>query len=146
MKFYKQILLVSFFSILFYTCKKDNNDNNVPNVLVDIFIYANQPSFIDVSVVGGWTYVTGGVRGILLYRKTTTEFMAYERNCTYDPSEACATVFVDGTNILASDTCCGSTFSIYDGTITQGPAGLPLKVYNTTFDLKLAPFSKTITR
>jgi len=114
-------------------CKKDNN-NSIPNTAVDIYIYANNPSFIDVSVVGGWTYVMGGVRGILLYRKSNTEFMAYDRNCTYQPNQPCATVVMDVNNIEAKDTCCHSRFSIYDGSVFQGPAALPLKAYNTSYD------------
>lgn len=119
--------------ILINSCKKDN-DNYVPSTPVDIYLYANNPSFINVSVVGGWVYITGGVRGIILYRKSNTEFAAYDRNCTYQSSEACATVVVDNTNIVATDTCCHSRFSIYDGSVFQGPASLPLKAYNTTFD------------
>jgi nitrite reductase/ring-hydroxylating ferredoxin subunit len=97
-------------------------------------MYTNNPSFVDVSVVGGWVYITGGVRGILLYRKSNTEFMAYDRNCTYQSSQTCATVYVDATNIQAVDTCCHSRFSIYDGSVYQGPAVLPLKAYRTTYD------------
>ncbi|MES2284509.1 MAG: hypothetical protein V4547_02390 [Bacteroidota bacterium] len=114
-------------------CKKDT-DNGVPITPVDIYLYTNNPSFVNLNGVGGWVYVTGGVRGILVYRKSPSEFMAYDRNCTYQSSDACATVVVDATNILATDTCCHSKFSMYDGSVTQAPAGLPLKAYNTTFD------------
>jgi len=114
-------------------CKKDNN-NGVPITPVDIYLYTNNPSFVNLNGVGGWVYITGGVRGILVYRKSPSEFMAYDRNCTYQSSDACATVVVDATNILATDTCCHSKFSMYDGSVTQAPAGLPLKAYNTTFD------------
>ncbi|MES2139430.1 MAG: hypothetical protein V4511_06955 [Bacteroidota bacterium] len=114
-------------------CKKDTN-NGVPITPVDIYLYTNNPSFVNLYGVGGWVYITGGVRGILVYRKSPSEFMAYDRNCTYQSSDACATVVVDATNILATDTCCHSKFSMYDGSVTQGPAGLPLKAYNTTFD------------
>jgi len=127
------IILLFTIGVLFWGCKKDNN-SNIPNTAVDIYIYTNNPSFVDVSIVGGWTYITGGVRGILVYRKSQTEFMTYDRNCTYDPNQPCATVKVDATNILAKDTCCGSTYSIYDGTVTGGPAGLPLKQYHNNFD------------
>ena len=115
-----------------FSCKKDNQ--NVPNTAVDFYIYTNNPSFINLNAVGGWTYITGGVRGILVYRKSNSEFMAYDRNCTYQSSTPCATVSVDASNIIVSDTCCNSKFSIFDGNVTQGPAGLPLKAYNTTFD------------
>jgi nitrite reductase/ring-hydroxylating ferredoxin subunit len=114
-------------------CKKDTN-NGVPITPVDIYLYTNNPSFVNLNGVGGWVYVTGGVRGILIYRKSPSEFMAYDRNCTYQSSDACATVVVDATNILATDTCCHSKFSMYDGSVTQAPAGLPLKAYNTTYD------------
>ncbi|MDQ3047471.1 MAG: hypothetical protein M3R27_08000 [Bacteroidota bacterium] len=127
-----------FLSILFLSvfisggCKKD--ENSIPNTAVDIYIYTNNPSFIDLNAVGGWVYITGGVRGILIYRKSTSEFMAYDRNCTYQPNDPCATVVVDNSNIIARDTCCNSQFSMVDGSVIQAPAGLPLKGYNTTFD------------
>lgn len=114
-------------------CKKDV-DNGVPITPVDIYLYTNNPSFVNLNGVGGWVYITGGVRGILVYRKSPSEFMAYDRNCTYQSSDPCATVVVDATNILATDTCCHSKFSMYDGSVTQAPAGLPLKAYNTTYD------------
>ena len=134
----KKLLFITLSTVLlfvlgFYGCKKDNN-NTVPMVSVDIYLYTSNPSFINLNPVGGWVYITGGVRGILVYRKSTTEFMAYERNCTYQPSNICATVMVDNTNIIATDTCCHSKFSMYDGSVLQAPAGLPLKAYNTTFD------------
>jgi nitrite reductase/ring-hydroxylating ferredoxin subunit len=128
-----RILYILAIAAVLNGCKKQS-DNNVPDTLVDIYLYTNNPSFVNVSAVGGWVYITGGVRGILLYRKSNTEFMAYDRNCTYQPTNSCATVFVDNTNIVAKDTCCNSQFSIYDGSVFQGPAAQPLKAYNTTFD------------
>ena len=135
-KMKKRILKISILFIavtcLFF-CKKDN-DNAVPNVAVDIYLYTSNPSFTNLNPIGGWVYITGGVRGILVYRKSSTEFMAYDRNCSYQSSQPCATVVVDATNIVATDTCCHSKFSMYDGSVLNGPAGLPLKEYQTTFD------------
>ena len=124
-------LVIVFFAM---SCKKNNPNNGVPIIAVDIYLYTNTPSFINLNAVGGWVYVTGGVRGILVYRKSSTEFMAYDRNCTYQPSQPCSTVVVDATNILAKDTCCHSKFSMYDGSVVNGPASVALKAYNTTFD------------
>jgi nitrite reductase/ring-hydroxylating ferredoxin subunit len=129
----KRLLIIFIFISLLYNCKKEN-DNYVPVVTVDLYLHINLPSYINLQSVGGWVYVSGGVRGILVYRKTTTEFMAYDRNCTYQSSDPCATVYVDNTNIIATDTCCHSKFSIVDGSVLQAPAGIPLKRYNTTFD------------
>ncbi len=115
------------------SCKKDT-PNTIPYVAVDIYLYTSNPSFFNLNVVGGWVYVTGGSRGILIYRKSSSEFMTYDRNCTYQSTLTCATVVVDNTNIIATDTCCHSKFSLYDGSVIQGPAGLPLKAYNNNFD------------
>lgn len=115
------------------TCKKDNN-NGVPVAAVDISLYINNPSYVNLNTVGGWVAITGGVRGILVYRSSSSEFKAYDRNCTYQSSNPCAVVSVDATNILAVDTCCHSKFSLFDGSVSQGPATFPLKAYNTTFD------------
>jgi len=130
-------LLTSFITglifLFFSTCKKEEN-NTVPIVPVDIYIYLSNPSFIDLNAIGGWVYITGGARGILVYRKSISEFMAYDRNCTYNSSDACAVVSVDASNIIAVDTCCNSQFSLFDGSVIQNPAVLPLKTYYTTFD------------
>ena len=120
--------------LLYNSCKKKNNNDSVPLTTVDITINTSLPSYIALHTVGNYLYVTGGVRGLLVYRKTTTDFMAYDRNCTYQSSQPCATVIVDATHIIATDTCCHSKFSIYDGSVTQGPAVSPLKAYQTSFD------------
>lgn len=129
----KHLLFPALLLVGLNSCKKDTQ-STVPNVAVDITIYTSNPSFINLNAVGGWVYVTGGVRGIIVYRKSMSEFMAYDRNCTYNSSDPCATVVVDASNILMKDTCCHSAFSIFDGSVTQNPAVLPLKAYNTSYD------------
>src|SRR4051812_36182646 len=106
-----------------YGCKKDKNNSTstVPIAAVDFNLYVNNPSYVSLNTVGGWVYVTGGVRGIIIYRSTSTEFKAYERNCTYQSGNACALVSVDATNIIAADTCCHSKFLLTDGSVSQGP-------------------------
>lgn len=126
-------IFLSIICLFFSNCRKDEG-SSIPIVAVDIYIYTSDPSFINLNAVGGWVYITGGVRGILVYRKSTTEFMAYERNCTYQSNDICATVIVDASNIIAKDTCCNSQFSMVDGSVIQAPAALPLKYYNTSFD------------
>ena len=115
-----------------YSCKKQKDV--VPNVPVDVYIYVTDPLNIALNAVGGWVYVNAGVRGIILYRRTQEEFTALDRNCTYQPENTCATVYVDNTNIFAVDTCCGSKFQITSGSVVKGPATLPLKMYNASYD------------
>jgi nitrite reductase/ring-hydroxylating ferredoxin subunit len=126
-----------FFSILFLLflqsgCKKD--DDLVPNVPVSISIYTTDPQFNDLNAVGGWIYLTGGSRGIVVYRFSMDEFMAYDRHCTYTPKESCALISVDQSGVIAKDDCCGSQFLLTDGTVLEGPASRPLKQYGTYFN------------
>jgi len=129
-KFIYILLPILLFS---FGCEKDE-DSTIPLVNVDIYIYSTNPEFIDLNAVGGWTYVTGGSRGIIVYRISNSEFKAFDRHCTYDASSSCALVSVDGTNITAFDDCCGSKFILTTGAVSQSPATVPLKQYNTSFD------------
>jgi nitrite reductase/ring-hydroxylating ferredoxin subunit len=129
----KFFFLIAALALLGNGCKKENQEN-IPGVVVDVYIYSSSPAFASLNAVGGWTYVSGGVRGILVYRRGTDEFMAYERNCTYQSTNTCATVSVDASGVIAKDTCCNSQFAMYDGTVMQGPANLPLRTYRTSFD------------
>src|SRR6185295_18939844 len=107
------------------SCRKEKAQDVLPNVTVDIYIYISNPSYIKLTVVGGWMYVAGGIRGVLIYRKSTNEFIALERNCTYKPDDPCSTVVVDHSNIIATDTCCHSEFLLTDGSVIKAPASYP---------------------
>ncbi len=130
MKKWFYILLIPIF---FLSCSKNEN-SNIPLVNVNVTINVNDPAYISMSVPGGWTYINGGSRGIIIYRVSTNEFKAYDRHCTYDSSNSCALVSVDVSNITALDDCCGSKFLLTDGSVTKAPASLPLKQYQTSFD------------
>lgn len=115
------------------SCKK--SDDSIPNVAVNIRISITDPNYAVLNAVGGWVYVTGGVKGIVIYCRAVNEFMAYERNCSYHPNESNAKVDVDASNnLFLNDASCGSKFLITDGSVQHGPASSPLKHYNTSFD------------
>jgi nitrite reductase/ring-hydroxylating ferredoxin subunit len=123
------IIAISFY----YSCKK-NRDGNIPLVSVNVNININDPVFIKLTTVGGWEYISGGSRGLLVYRKSQEEFMAYDRHCPYKPSDDCGQVAVDSSNIIAIDKCCNSEFVITDGSVLKGPAVVSLKQYQTSFN------------
>jgi nitrite reductase/ring-hydroxylating ferredoxin subunit len=129
----KNCLHILFIIILFTGCSKNDN-SNIPLVPVNLNIHVNDPAYITITVTGGWTYVNGGSRGIIIYRLSNDKFKAYDRHCTYDSSNSCALVSVDLSNITGLDDCCGSKFILTDGSVTNGPASLPLKQYQTSFD------------
>lgn len=134
----KIIRPISFFCLLSLTllsaCRQNPVNNGIPFVPVDIYIYTSDPAFIDLSVVGGWTYVTGGSRGIIIYRSAQDLFMAYDRHTPVSPNESCALANVDDVNLVAIDPCSDTRYSLFDGTVVEGEGTLPLQQYRTSFD------------
>lgn len=126
-------VFITIFGVTFFTaCKKDSGTPECG--YVNYTIYTSEPTFINLNAIGGWTYIGGGCKGIIVYRRSQDEFLAYERTCTFDPDNNCPGVSVDGNNINMTDTCCGSQFQIFDGNVTKGPASRMLQQYRTTFD------------
>jgi nitrite reductase/ring-hydroxylating ferredoxin subunit len=132
----KKILVLSLLlSVAFYFggCKKD--EDRIPYVYVDAYVSVSDPNFSALNAIGGWVYITGGSKGILLYRYSTNTFMAYDRHCPYNPNDPCSRVIVDpNSNLLVKDDCCGSVFLITDGSPNSGPATKALLRYQTSFD------------
>jgi nitrite reductase/ring-hydroxylating ferredoxin subunit len=127
------ILFFSFFLLLTPQCTKDKKDQ-IPTVYVNFYINVSTTQYLNLNNVGGWVYVTGGVRGIIIYRESIDQFMAYERDCPYQPANTCALVQVEKSGVIAIDSCCGSQFLLLDGSIVKGPATIGLKQYATSFD------------
>lgn len=73
----------------------------------------------------------GGVKGVIVVRQTAGIFLAFERNCPYQPYNACATVSLDKSRLFMRDSCCNSQFDL-QGQPTGGPAARPLKRYSTS--------------
>ena len=126
------IFLITTVFVFFSGCKKDGNTPECG--YVNYSIYTSEPQFLSLNAVSGWIYIGGGCKGIIVYRKSQDEFLAFERACTYDADNSCPGVTVEGNNINAVDTCCGSKFQIFDGNVTKGPASRPLQQYRTSFD------------
>ena len=95
----KICLILLVFSVL-YACKK--NDDAIPNIAVNEYIDLNLPSYFPLNAVNGWVYYNAGVKGIIIFRKSTTEFVAIERTCSFDPSTSGAVVEVENNNIIAN--------------------------------------------
>jgi nitrite reductase/ring-hydroxylating ferredoxin subunit len=83
--------------------------------------------------VSGYIYWRGGSKGLIIFRKTIDEFIAYDRHCTFEVDKNNQTS-VDASGIIASDAACGSKFFLTDGSVNSGSASRPLKQYQVTFD------------
>jgi hypothetical protein len=116
--------------LFFSSCAPDLSDDQIPYVqFSDIVINLNLPAYVSLKFDKGYAYVGGGVRGIILYRKDMATYIAYERNSSFHPNEACATVEVHNSNLYMIDICSNSTFDFNTGIPTNGPAITPLRRY-----------------
>lgn len=124
------ILLIS---TSFQGCKNDD-DNLIPFVAVDFTIDITSTFYTELSAVGGYVYVTGGYKGIVIYRLSMDEFLAYDRCCPFDPKVPCERVEMESSGLTLIDSCCGSRFNILDGSVIEGPATHLLRQYFTYYD------------
>lgn len=114
-------------------CKKDNlnEELGIPFVNVDQYVLLSSPSYIQLNAVGGWSYLNGGSRGIVIYNRGFEDYVAFDRHCTWQTTESCGQVSVDSTGVFMNCACCESRFSLIDGSVINGPALNPLLQYNT---------------
>lgn len=129
-----RICVIFFASILsFSSCNKE--ETGIPDVPVNVTIYSSDPLFNDLNPIGGYLYYPGGSRGLLIYRKSMEEIVAYDRHCPYQPEKSCGKISVDSSNtFIAIDGCCNSKFLLLDGSVNAGPSSYPLKAYYSSFD------------
>ncbi len=120
------------FFIIITACTPNRSDDPVPFIpFVDIVMNLSLPEYIKLRTDGGYVQINGGVRGIIVYRVNSSSYAAYERNCSFHPNDACATVNIHNSGLYMQDPCCGSSFNFSDGNPTGGPASRPLVRYRT---------------
>lgn len=140
LKTYYQISKYFLFFILialpFIACNDKDGYADIPYAYINIYIYPNSTQYNELNTVSGWVYLRGNSpsRGIIVYRLSQDEFMAYERTCPYDPKEEDAIVAVESSSSTAIDSLCGSRYILTDGSPFSGPARLPLKQYHTYYN------------
>ncbi len=131
-----KIAFVITLSLIFFvsSCGK-NNQNPVPSIPFDMTIDINLPSYYPLQGVGSWVYVLGGSRGIIVYRRSLDEFVAFDRHSPMDPNGTCfLPLFPDQDNFLQlKDTCSSALFSLYDGGAISG-SQFGLRQYATQFN------------
>lgn len=114
------------------SCKEKNYP--IPNVPVNVNINLDLPSYTPLNSAGGFVYVNGGSRGLVVYRNFD-EFIALDRHSTYNSDKECAIVSVNPANTFELiDSCSESVFSIISGVVIKGPAQFGLKRYNAYWD------------
>ncbi|WP_162055494.1 hypothetical protein [Pontibacter pamirensis] len=118
--------------LLFTTACNNNNvvGPRIPEVFVDEQINVNSQLHPGLRRDGGYSYINGGYKGILIVRQNASQYLAFERACPYDPTASCSQVEVDPSNLFIVDDCCGSQFNM-QGNVTGGPSVYGLQQYRT---------------
>lgn len=130
--FYSPFGLVLVF--LLVSCEPDRSDDVIPWQPFDVInINLNLPEYINLKMDGSYIYINdGGVRGIILYHQSGSLYRAFERNCSYQPNSACATVEVHPSTLYMFCPCCSSSFDMATGYPSGGIAWRPLNQYQTS--------------
>jgi len=128
------LLLLFVFAFLLPQCKKEKQQNEIPVVAVSIAIDPNSTEYIRLNSVNGWEYLTGGYRGIIVFRSSTNGFMAFERACPYDWDKTTTRIVIDSSGITTVCPSCKSKFILMDGSPYSGPSHYPMKQYQTTYN------------
>ena len=127
----KKIIILVLSLLSLSSC--NDSDDYIQNVYVNIEVPVNQPEYSDLDAIGNSIFITGGVKGIIIYHANVNDYRAFDRNCSFEPSTQCA--YIDSINsTIASCNCCSSKFLIDQNGITaNGPALRSLKEYYTSF-------------
>ena len=120
--------------LIVVSCRKNKN-NPIPNIPFDITININLPAYSALSGVGGYAYVAGGSKGIIVYRRSLDEFVSFDRHSPVDLDGNCPEpLYPDSQNFLILiDSCFDAKFSLYDGSPIAG-SDYGLRAYQTTFN------------
>lgn len=113
------------------SCQPDLSDDPIPVVAFPPYVISlSLPEYLPLASNGGYKEINSiGVRGVIVYRLDAATYLAYERNCSFRPNDACATVNVHSSSLYLFDPCCNSSFSFTSGNPTGGVATRPLRQY-----------------
>jgi hypothetical protein len=127
------------FVVLFVgACGRDLTDDPIPYISFPATtVNLAFPEFLALAQDGGHKTVSSvsgvsvGVRGVIVYRKSSAVYNVFEVNCSYHPNEASANVSVHSSGLFLTCSGCGSNFNLADGMPSGGIAWRPLRRYRT---------------
>lgn len=120
---------------LFFSCSKNELSpvSPLPDVVVQEQINLNSISAQELKLGDGrFIYIGGGIRGIILYRKSTDIYLAFERKSPYRMEDTCGIITVPSSRFYMEDTCHRCTFG-WEGRPQSGPCRDILKQYKVQF-------------
>ena len=107
-------LFLLFYLTLFFSCEKNEINDILPNVPVDVTINLDLPQYINLQTPTGWAYTNGGIQGIIVQNTGigNPPFKAFDRAC---PNGDCTTAMTFVGSLKLTCSCDHSEYSIIDG-------------------------------
>lgn len=123
--------LLFFLALAFIgSCKRNKTTEQIPTGPVNLTIDLNLPSYVHLNTVGNFSYLSGGIKGVVLIHDYDDNWYAFERTCAWEPLNICSKIWIDTANIQMRcgeytsnqfTACCSSRY-IFNGFPIQGPA------------------------
>lgn len=126
-------IVLSFSLIFLASCADDDPGVVITPALVNVEINLTNLQYQNLRQVGGFIYLEGGHRGLIVYHESQSRYRAWDRLCTNEPTDACGVVELHSSGFYMEDPCCESTFDL-DGYPSSGPAKYPLVEYSAFSD------------
>lgn len=112
---YKKIVFLICFSLLINCSDTTNLTNCIRSVSVSTSADLNNPGLINAQTPGGFAELPGGIKGILLFNKNGTDFVAFDKLC---PKNECAAPMTFKNRLLECS-CHESKYSVDFGGAPQ---------------------------
>lgn len=131
--------LALFTGVFFQSCGDDGNTGSIPYVNVSVQIDLNDPTYLALNPFGGFEYIENhGNRGLVVFHNYDDTYSAFDRICSFQPSDACSRVELESGGLFYQcgttdsegefEPCCGSKFDL-QGFVLDGEATFPLQQY-----------------
>lgn len=128
----KNIAKIILYTLLFlFGCGDSSQVTPLIDIPINKIIDLNNLPYQRLQFDNGYVYETGGLRGLIIYRKNATTYYVYDRACTYNLQNSCEKVEVDGSGFFMFDPCCKSQFD-WEGQPNSGVARANLVRYRTS--------------
>ena len=120
--------------LLLVSCSKDTNPiSPIPDTLVREQVNLNTSEALPLKARdGNFIYIKGGYKGIIVYRRSQDNYIAFERKSPYLLNDTCGVITVHSSQLYMEDLCHGCSFN-WDGRPTAGPCRDIMKMYNVQF-------------
>lgn len=124
-------LIFVILTVMLCCCKNDNIDL-IPYVPVQQTVNSGEIATFGINTA---IKKPGGNKGLIIYRKSSDEFVVFDRICTYFPNDTSAVVLEESQQIAICPKCESRFILIDDGSKTNdGPAQLPLRKYRCFYE------------